>query len=72
MYELGVHSVKRSGSLVSYNQMTACLMHLLTKGDDEKETMRRLLIGNTLAITGQGQPCHIGDDGSIVIPWNCL
>lgn len=71
VYELGVHIVKRSGSLVSYNQMTACLMHLLTKGDDEKEAMRSLLIGNTLAITGQGQPCHIGDDGSIVIPWNC-
>jgi len=71
VYELGIQSVKKIGSLVSYDQMSACLMHLLTKDDDEKETLRSLLAGNTLAVTGQGQPCHIGDDGSIVIPWNC-
>ncbi|KAL3794501.1 hypothetical protein HJC23_013503, partial [Cyclotella cryptica] len=53
VYELGVQSVKKVGSFVSYHQMSACLMQLLSKDDFEKETLRSLLAGNNLAITGR-------------------
>jgi hypothetical protein len=70
VYEYGVQSIQKVGTLVSYDQMSDCLLHLLTREDDEKEELRRFITGQTLGITGRGQPCHLGDDGSIVVPWN--
>jgi hypothetical protein len=66
VYEYGVQSIKKVGTLVTEEQVLDCLMKLLNK----KEMLRNLLTGQTLGITGRDQPCHLGDDGSIVIPWN--
>ena len=70
MYEFGVQNVARVGALVTYEHLFDCLSHLLCRADSEKEELRSFIRGQTLAIAGRGQPCHLGDDGSIVIPWN--
>ena len=69
VYEYGVQSVQKVGTLVTYAQMLECLTNLLQKGDDEKEVLRGFVGGHTLGVS-HGQPCHLGDDGSIVLPWD--
>lgn len=70
IYEFGVHSIQRVGTLVTHDQMSDCLLHILKREEDEKDELRTFISGQSLGITGRGQPCHLGDDGSIVIPWN--
>ena len=71
MYEFGVQNVKRASSLVTSDQMAECLSKLLNKDAAEKEVLRRYLAGQSLGIAGHGHLCHLGDDGSIIIPTNC-
>lgn len=70
VYEFGVQNVQKVSSIVTYDQMCDCLIYLLRKKDDEKEKLRHYIAGQSVGITGRGQPCHLGDDGSIQIPWN--
>lgn len=70
IYELGLQSISKVGNLVTYGQMSHSLLQLLKRDDDEKEKLRKFITGQALGITGRGQPCHLGDDGSIIIPWN--
>ena len=70
VYEYGVQNVEKVSNIVTYDQMSDCLIHLLGKEDDEKEKLRSYMAGQTVGITGRGQPCHLGDDGSIQMPWN--
>ena len=70
IYEFGLQNIEKVGSLVSYEHLSYCLSQLLCRVDNEKEELRSLIRGQTLGIAGRGQPCHLGDDGSIVIPWN--
>ena len=46
--------------------MNEALIRLLQLED--RDSLRRSLAGNALAIASSGQFCHLGDDGSLVIP----
>lgn len=39
--------------------------------EEEVEELRDLLAGKSLGIIASGHFCHLGDDGSLVIPWDC-
>jgi len=79
--ELGLTNVYRVAlGAVTADQTVECLHRLLgrIRGDesncvdeddvDTREEMRCRLAGNALGLTGSGRFCHIGDDGSVVIP----
>jgi len=70
MYEFGVQRVRKISSLVASDQMSDCLSTLRRKEEGEKEILR-CLAGQSIGIAGSGQLCHLGDDGSIIIPTNC-
>jgi len=70
MYEFGVQRVHKISSLVASDEMSDCLSMLLHKDEDEREIFR-CLAGQSIGIAGSGQLCHLGDDGSIIIPTNC-
>eukprot|EP00934_Nitzschia_sp_Nitz4_P009280 Nitzschia sp. Nitz4//scaffold44_size153857//69347//70879//NITZ4_002722-RA/size153857-processed-gene-0.102-mRNA-1//-1//CDS//3329552160//9270//frame0 len=42
----------------------------LTRIMEHQAELRDLLAGHSLEIAGEGQFCHIGDDGSVVVPHN--
>ena len=69
MYEFGVQGVKKVSSMVTSDQMSECLLTLLNH--PEKEVLRGHFAGQSIGVAGRGQLCHLGDDGSIVIPSNC-
>ena len=71
MYEFGVQRVNKVSSMVTSDQMSDCLSLLLDKDEAEKEVMKQYLAGQSIGIAGRGQLCHLGDDGSIIIPTNC-
>lgn len=66
-WELGLQKVYRT-SMVKSDQMVECLIRLLAM--DQREQLKRNLAGNSLGIAMSGQFCHLGDDGSVVIPWD--
>lgn len=68
-WELGLQKVYRT-KLVRTDQVLECLVRLLAMG--QKDQLRRNLAGNSLGIAGGGQHCHLGDDGSVVIPWDWI
>eukprot|EP00578_Thalassiosira_sp_NH16_P028144 CAMPEP_0181092376 /NCGR_PEP_ID=MMETSP1071-20121207/8887_1 /TAXON_ID=35127 /ORGANISM="Thalassiosira sp., Strain NH16" /LENGTH=507 /DNA_ID=CAMNT_0023174555 /DNA_START=7 /DNA_END=1526 /DNA_ORIENTATION=+ len=68
MYEFGVQRVNRVGPIVESDQMLDCLSFLLNKDESEKDEIRGYLTGQSIGIAGRGQLCHLGDDGSIIIP----
>jgi Domain of unknown function (DUF4461) len=51
---------------VIIEDMTGALQRLLQLSD--RDLLRKSLTGNILAIASTGQFCHVGDDGSFVIP----
>lgn len=67
-WELGLQKVYRATKLVKSDQMVECLVRLLAM--DQREQLKRNLAGNSLGIAVSGQFCHLGDDGSVVIPWD--
>lgn len=70
IYELGLQKVSKASKLLTYEQMSQCLVSLISKDEEDKDVLRTFLAGQAIGISGRGQPCHLGDDGSIVIPWN--
>jgi hypothetical protein len=71
MYEFGVEKVSKVSSMVTYEQMSECLSVLLNKDEASKDMLRGYLAGQSIGIAGDGHLCHLGDDGSIIIPANC-
>jgi len=71
-YEFGLQRVYKvsTAPMVSYEEMSQALVHLLNKDEAEKSAIRNLLVGQTVGITGRGQTCHVADDGSVVVPYN--
>ena len=70
MYNFGVAKVWKVSNAVATDKMADCLFRLTNKDDNEKKVLREYLAGNSIAIVGHGQLCHISDDGSIVLPTN--
>jgi uncharacterized protein (DUF1786 family) len=66
-WELGLQKVYNT-KLVQSDQITECLLRLLAM--EQRDQLKRNLGGNSLGIAGSGQFCHLGDDGSVVIPWD--
>ena len=66
-WELGLQKVYHT-KLVRTEQVLECVTRLLEM--DEKDQLKRNLAGNSLGIAGSGQFCDLGDDGSVVIPWD--
>lgn len=68
-WELGLLRVHAHTKLVQSEQINECLVRLLAM-DQERDQLKRNLAGNSLGIAASGQFCHLGDDGSVVIPWD--
>lgn len=66
-WQLGVSRVYRVGSLVTHEQFLDCIGRLLSH---ENHALRVQLGGMSLGIASSGHFCHLGDDGSLVIPHN--
>jgi len=66
-WELGLQKVYHT-KLVRSEQIMECLVRLLAM--EQRDQLKRNLAGNSLGIAGSGQFCHLGDDGSVVIPWD--
>ena len=65
--KLGLLRIRRSKTVTDRQFVDA----LLRLGDlEEREELRRKLTGNSLDIVCKGQFCHLGDDGSLMIPWD--
>jgi len=71
MYAFGIQKVTKVSSIVTSEQMSDCLLTLLNKDDAEKEALHGHLAGQAVGIAGNGHLCHLGDDGSIIIPADC-
>ena len=71
MYDFGVQKVREESAIVTSDQMANCLSTLLTKGEAEKDQLRGYLAGQSISVAGRGHLCHLGDDGSVVIPVDC-
>jgi len=72
-YMFGLQSIYRVKiSTVNSEQMHNCLFRLLeeSKQEEDQQFFQKTLTGQILGVTSSGQFCHIGDDGSIVIPWD--
>jgi hypothetical protein len=66
-WQLGLQKVYHT-KLVRADEVIDCLGRLLAV--DQREQIKRSLAGSSLGIAGRGQFCHLGDDGSVVIPWD--
>ena len=72
MYDYGVIKINKVSSMViTIDDMCSCLVTLLSKEEDEKIILQNYLTGQSIGIAGCGQLCHLGDDGSIILPANC-
>jgi Domain of unknown function (DUF4461) len=65
--EFGVSKILCS-KVVNEEQFSKSLGRLLNAS--EREEFKRKLVGNAIGIVGRGHFCHLGDDGSIMIPWD--
>lgn len=65
--ELGLQRVHYS-KIVNEEQFVGALVRLLQL--EEQDDLKRKLAGNSLGIVGTGQFCHLGDDGSLMVPWD--
>lgn len=69
-YQLGLSKVFKARLNITTEQYLICLEALLSLPEDTKEKIKRYVAGNDIGITGMGRSCHVGDDGSILIPCN--
>ncbi len=69
--EFGVVGVDRVGHAVTSDDVSECLSRLLDKDEAGRRALRGYLAGQSIGVAGRGHLCHLGDDGSIVIPTNC-
>jgi Domain of unknown function (DUF4461) len=65
--EFGVSKILCS-KVVNQEQFNKSLGRLLNAS--EREEFKRKLVGNAIGIVGRGHFCHLGDDGSMMIPWD--
>jgi hypothetical protein len=63
--ELGLQRVYRTG-IVSHSEFAGALSRLL----EHRLKLKGCLSGSSLGIAGSGHFCHLGDDGSVIIPFN--
>jgi hypothetical protein len=63
---------KVTPSLVTTEQLLQCTRRLLDMEESKRIVYRSHLVGLSLGITGSGHSCHLGDDGSIIVPWDWL
>ena len=68
--EIGITQInyKPHLSTVKLHEASQCLSRLLL--EESREIFGKFLTGKTLNITSSGQFCHLGDDGSLMIPWD--
>ena len=69
-WQLGLNKVYQVGNTVTTQQVADSILRLLSAETAVRELMKNRLAGNSLGIAGSGQFCHLGDDGSLVIPWD--
>jgi len=70
--KLGLSQVKRQNvSIITSDQLLVCIETLLSMDEAVKDILREYLLGQKLGIAGRGRSCHLGDDGAIIIPWDC-
>lgn len=63
---------KVTPSLVTMEQLLNCTTRLLEMDDSNRTLYRTHLAGHSFGIIGSGHSCHLGDDGSIITPWDWL
>jgi hypothetical protein len=63
---------KVAPSLVTMDQLINATRRFLDMDESRRNMYRSHLAGQSLGITGSGPSCHLGDDGSIIIPWDWL
>lgn len=63
--DFGLRGISYSKA-VSVDEVRDALLRL--QQYEPREDLHRTLTGNSLGIVGSGQFCHVGDDGSLVIP----
>lgn len=69
--DLVITKIFKSGlPKVDNSNYLACLSKLLNLEYAKKEEIRPLLAGQSLGIIREGHFCRLGDDGSILIPWD--
>jgi len=70
-YEFGLVKIKKSDlSTVSNENYLDCLTSIIKSNPEVKRRMKESLAGQSLQVIGSGHSCHLGDDGSILIPWD--
>ncbi|KAL3785543.1 hypothetical protein ACHAW5_010504 [Stephanodiscus triporus] len=69
--EFGVLRVDGAGPAVTSDDVSGCLSALLERDAVERRALRGYLAGQSIGVAGRGHLCHLGDDGSIVVPANC-
>lgn len=65
--EFGLQRVHYS-KIVNEEEFVGALVRLLQL--EEQDELKRKFAGNSLGIVGTGQFCHLGDDGSLMLPWD--
>ncbi len=69
-FQFGLAKVFKSRLMtVTSDQYLNALTKILQSGH-ELEAMKNNLAGTSIGITHAGSFCHLGDDGSLMIPWN--
>lgn len=69
--EFEVQRVRRVTTVVKSQEMLDCMSILLNKKKAERDALKHYLANQSIGIAPRGQLCHLGDDGSIIIPANC-
>ena len=67
-YNLGASRIFKGRISVTSDQYLDSLTALLNLPEDISFQAKQCVEGNTIGITGSGRSCHLGDDGSILIP----
>ena len=69
-WELGLtHKVYKAGIVrIGHDEFQDCMRRIVNLEPEEKGHLKMSLSGNALGVAGSGQFCHLGDDGSVVIP----
>ena len=68
-WQLGLQKVYRTG-IVSHDEFLECIRRLLSVASGATMPDMVKMGGNSLGIAGDGNFCHLADDGSLVIPHN--
>ena len=69
-WELGLtRKVYKAGIVrIGHDEFQDCLQRIVDLEPEEKGHLKMSLSGNALGVAGSGQFCHLGDDGSVIIP----